>query len=232
MELETFACLYIVRGEPFRPGTSLHISLPETVFGRTTAGFSPDFSFTNAFISRNHFVIRKEREKAVLYDSGSRHGTEINGVRAEPHTPYPLRTGDMIKLAKGMTVIHFSYLFDEQTLELEPLSVTKQWEEPSGAVSIQWEKRECVVGGKAIAMSEKEFLFLDLLYKHANRLVTIHDIKTTVWSDRPLGPGGTPDVHTDELNALIYRIRKKYGKTTFLISAVRGSGYILETDPK
>lgn len=230
--MDTFACLYIVRGDPFRPGTCLNLASPETVFGRTSAGFSPDFSFTNAFISRKHFVIRKERETAVLYDVGSRHGTEVNGVKAVPHTPYPLQTGDMIKLARGMTVIHFAYLFGEQTLELEPLSVTQQWEEPNGPLSIHWEKRECTIGGKTVAMSEKEYLFLHLLYEHANRLVPIQEIKQAVWPDRVPGPDGVPDVHTDELNALIYRIRKKYGKDTFLISAVRGSGYILENDPK
>src|SRR5262245_42008 len=93
MELDTFACLYIVRGEPFRPGTCLNIASTETVFGRTSAGFSPDFSFTNAWISRNHFVIRKEGDTAVLYDSGSRHGTEINGQKVIPHTPYRLQSG-------------------------------------------------------------------------------------------------------------------------------------------
>ncbi|GAA3404350.1 hypothetical protein GCM10020370_23410 [Paenibacillus hodogayensis] len=190
----------------------------------------PDFSFTNAFISRKHLLIRKEGDAAVLYDLGSRHGTEINGVRAEPHKPYTLQTSDMIKLARGMNVIHFSYLFGEQTLELEPLSVTQQLEEPQGELSIQWEKRECVVGGKRIVMSEKEYLFIHLLYKHANTLVAINDIKQTVWYDRALGPKGIPDVSMDELNALLYRVRKKYGKDTFLISAVRGSGYILELD--
>lgn len=229
--METFACLYIVRGDPFRPGTCLNLTAPETVVGRTSAEFSPDFSFTNAFISRKHFVIRKEGETAVLYDSGSRHGTEINGVKAEPHKPYPLQSCDVIKLAKGMTVIHFSYLFGEQTLELEPLGVTQQWDEPFGQPSIQWEKRECVVGGKRIAMSEKEFLFIRLLHENANRLVTINAIKQTVWTDRLPGPEGVPDVSMDELNALLYRIRKKYGKDTFVISAVRGSGYILENEP-
>jgi len=228
--LDTFACLYIVRGEPFRPGTCLNLTAPETVFGRTTAGFSPDFSFTNAFISRKHFVIRKERDTAVLYDLGRLGGTEINGVKVAPHTPYPLQSCDIIKLAKGMTVIHFSYLFGEQTLELEPLGMTQQWEEPHGQPAIQWEKRECTIGGKRIAMSEKEFLFIQLLYEHANRLVTINDIKQTVWADRAAGSDGVPDVSLDELNALIYRIRKKYGRDTFLISSVRGSGYILENE--
>ncbi|TMV50362.1 FHA domain-containing protein [Paenibacillus mesophilus] len=230
--MDTFACLYIVRGDPFRPGTCLNLSSAETVFGRTSTEYSPDFSFTNAFISRKHFVIRKEGEQAILYDLGSPNGTEINGNRVVPHTPYPLQSCDMIKLAKGMIVIHFSYLFGEQTLELEPLRVTQQWDEPHGPVTIQWEKRECVIDGKRIAMSEKEYLLLHLLHEHSDRLVSNNDIKAAVWSDRTPGPDGVPDVSMDELSALIYRIRRKYGKETFLISAVRGSGYILESDSK
>ncbi|TVY07628.1 FHA domain-containing protein [Paenibacillus cremeus] len=231
--MDTFACLYVIRGEPFRPGTCLNLAASETVIGRASNDYSPDFAFTNAFLSRKHFLIRKEGDKAVLYDLGSRHGTEINGVRAEPHKPYPLQSFDIIKLAKGMTVIHFSYIFADQTLELEPLSVTQRLTVPvEPPLTIHWEKHECTVGGKRIAMSEKEFLLIQLLYEQANRLVPIEEIKQSVWPERTVGVDGIPDVSMDELNALVYRIRKKYGKDTFLISAVRGSGYVLEMDSK
>lgn len=227
--MENFASLYVIRGEPYRPGSSVNLSAEETLFGRVTHQMTPDFAFTNPFISRQHFVIRKERDKAVLYDMGSRHGTEINGVRLAPHRPYPLNNFDIIKLAKGMTVLHFSYLFADQTLEIEPLSVTRQFEFSGPPLTIQWEKRVCVVEGKPIPMSEKEYLLLRLLHEHANRLVSIEDIKAGVWPERSQGEEGVPDVTLDELNALIYRVRKKYGKDTFLISAVRGSGYVLES---
>lgn len=232
MKLDTFACIYVIRGEPFRSGTCLNLTATETVVGRASNSYSPDFAFSNAFISRKHIVIRKEEERAVLYDLGSTHGTEINGVIVEPNQPYPLKSFDIIKLAKGMTVLHFSYLFADQTLEFEPLSITQRWDEPNGPLTIHWEKRECVVDGKRIAMSEKEFLLIQLLYDHANRLVPIAEIKQAVWPERSVGEDGVPDVTMDELNALVYRIRKKYGKDTFLISAVRGSGYVLELHNK
>nr|WP_239635490.1 FHA domain-containing protein [Paenibacillus sp. H1-7] len=181
-------------------------------------------------MSRKHLMIRKEGEKAILYDMGSRHGTEINGVLIEPHKPYPLQAFDIIKLAKGMVVIHFSYLFADQTLEFEPISLTQQFNFQDLGFSINWEKRECTVDGQRIAMSEKEYGLIKLLHDHANQLVPFEEIKKTVWPERTSDSDGIPDVSMDELNALIYRIRKKYGKDTFTISAVRGSGYVLEKD--
>jgi pSer/pThr/pTyr-binding forkhead associated (FHA) protein len=228
-KLENFACLYIVRGEPYRPGTCVNLSEDETLVGRVSNQLTPDLPLTNAFISREHLVIRKEQDKAVLYDLGSRHGTEINGVLLTPHTPYTLKNFDIIKLSKGMTVIHFSYMFADQTLEIEPLSITSHLEMP---LMIHWDRRECVVEGKRILMSEKEYLLIRVLHDNANRLVPLEEIKSRVWPERSTGAEGFSDVTLDELNALIYRVRKKYGKATFLISAVRGSGYMLETELK
>lgn len=228
--MENYACLYVIHGDPYRSGTCVNLSEEETLVGRASHERTPDLAFTNAFISRQHFVIRKEGDKAVLYDLGSRHGTEINGVRLTPHTPYTLHNFDIIKLAKGMTVLHFSYLFADQTLDIEPLSILSQLKVPEQPLTIHWEKRECVVDGKRIPMSDKEYLLIRLLHEHANRLVPLDDIKSGVWPERSAGEEGVPDVTLDELTALIYRVRKKYGKDTFLISAVRGIGYVLESD--
>jgi DNA-binding response OmpR family regulator len=79
-------------------------------------------------------------------------------------------------------------------------------------------------------MSEKEFSFLQLLHDRANTLVTIDEIKRVVWPERSPSLTGTPDVSLEEINTLVYRIRKKYGRETFLISSVRGNGYIMEKD--
>ncbi|THF73260.1 FHA domain-containing protein [Cohnella fermenti] len=228
--MDSFACLYVIRGEPYPTGTCVNLAADETVIGRESDSFSPDLAFTNAFVSRRHIVIRREQDRAVLYDLGSRHGTEINGVKVTPHRPYPLNTFDIIKLARGMSVLHFSYSFAEETLELEPLSITGRYEVPELPLAIHWEKRECVVEGSRIPMSEKEYLLLRLLHDNANKLVPLEELKAAVWPERSSAGEGVPDVTLDELNALVYRIRKKFGKDTFLISAVRGSGYVLESE--
>ncbi|MHA6484846.1 FHA domain-containing protein [Paenibacillus sp. strain BS8-2] len=230
--MDNFACLYVIRGEPFPSGTCVNLNSAETMIGRVSHQLTPDVAFTNAFVSRQHFVIRKEKGQAVLYDMGSLHGTEINGERVKPHRPYVLNNLDIIKLAKGMTVLHFSYLDADQTLDIEPLSITRRLQTVELALSIHWEKRECVVDGKRIPMSEKEYLLIRLLHDNANRLVPLDVIKSSVWPERSMEDFGVPNVSVDELNTLIYRLRKKFGKDTFMISAVRGSGYVLESELK
>lgn len=202
----------------------------EILVGRVSNQITPDLAFKNAFISRKHLVIRKEKDRAVLYDLGSLHGTEINGVSLTPHMPYPLNNFDIIKLAKGMVVLDFSYMFADQTLDIEPLSLTRYLEPPELPLKIHWEKRECVVEGRKIRMSEKEYLLIRLLHDNANRLVSLEEIKSKVWPERSSELQAVTDVSLDELNALVYRVRKKYGKNTFHISAVRGGGYMLEEE--
>lgn len=77
--------------------------------GRASSGSAPDLAFTNIFISRKHLTLRKEGDRVVAYDRGSRHGTELNGVRMIPNAPYMLETNDILKLARGTGVLHFSY---------------------------------------------------------------------------------------------------------------------------
>jgi len=86
--LDHYACLYVIRGEPYRSGNCMNLCSDETTIGRLSERMTPDFAFANPFVSRQHLVIRKEGDKAVLFDLGSRHGTEINGVRVAPHTPH------------------------------------------------------------------------------------------------------------------------------------------------
>lgn len=229
-DLDKFAYLYIIGGEPFRSGSCVKLIANETLVGRISHQFVPDLAFTNAFISRKHISIRKEEDKAMLYDLGSRHGTELNGARIMPHKAYPLNNFDNIRLAKGNAVLSFSYIPTDQTLEIDPLSITRQFDVEELPITVHWEKRECVVHGKRIPMSEKEYLFIRLLYENVKQLVSTDEIKAVVWSERSLGVEGVPDVSLDELNTLIYRIRKKYGKDVFHISAIRGSGYVLESE--
>lgn len=54
----------------------------------------------------------------------------------------------------------------------------------------------------------KEYLLIRVLHDNANRLVPLEEIKSRVWPERSTGAEGFSDVTLDELNALIYRVRK------------------------
>jgi DNA-binding response OmpR family regulator len=76
--------------------------------------------------------------------------------------------------------------------------------------------------GKEIFLSLTEFRLLELLAKHAGRIVSRHEILTNVW-----GPGR--EVSENTLDAFVRLLRKKVdeGAETKLIQTHRGFGYSL-----
>ncbi|MGZ4112999.1 MAG: FHA domain-containing protein [Tumebacillaceae bacterium] len=203
----------------------------ETVIGRPSHQYVPDIAFINAFVSRRHLVIRNENGKAVLYDLGSKHGTEINGTPLLPNTPYPLKANDKITMAQGMVAMRYSNYISEMTLEIEPeeLGLHLQNLEQAQCFRVDREKRLCYVNGESVFMSDKEWRLFLMLYDHANVLVTNESIKREVWPERSLDLEGVPDVGNEELSSRMYRIRRKLQKSRFEIHTIRGVGYIFET---
>ncbi|RAV23425.1 FHA domain-containing protein [Paenibacillus contaminans] len=226
--MEPFASLYVMRGDPDQAGVRLDLASEETVVGRPSNDYIPDIPIANAFISRRHFMVRQEEGTAVLYDLGSKHGTEIAGKPLEPYKPYRLQESDLISLAKGTVVMHFAYAFTDYTLELETRSLLTRLQLAQTPVMLEKEKRECYMSGKRIAMSEKEWLLFELLYEHAGELVPIPALKKNVWPERVSPDDDVPDVGIEELNALVYRVRKKIDSPYCAIKTVRGVGYIYE----
>jgi pSer/pThr/pTyr-binding forkhead associated (FHA) protein len=51
-------------------------------------------------VSRMHASLRVVDDQVMAIDLGSANGTRINGMKIEPHTPYPLRHGDILTLGK------------------------------------------------------------------------------------------------------------------------------------
>ncbi|MCC2685179.1 MAG: transcriptional regulator, partial [Paenibacillaceae bacterium] len=75
---EPYASLYIIRGEPYRLGSCVHLTAEDIVIGRASPDNKPDIAFANAFISRRHVRISRVNGRAYLEDLDSTHGTEIN----------------------------------------------------------------------------------------------------------------------------------------------------------
>ncbi|WP_028546896.1 FHA domain-containing protein [Paenibacillus taiwanensis] len=222
------ACLVVRKGEPFLSYEAIPLLQEYTVMGRQGSQGQPDIAFHNAFVSRQHASIFKRNHQYYIADLGSKHGTEVQGIELSPHVPVLLREADSISLAKGMVELEFTHVVPDFTLEFEPLRTAELSPAAPPAVDhflLDVDRQFCMVRGEEVSLSVKEWALLDLLYQHKTMFVSNKDIMCHVWPERHTN--GVYDVGLDEINSLVYRIRKKL-KQQANIRTVRGSGYVLE----
>ena len=93
-----------------------------------------------------------------------------------------------------------------------------------GALAFDPLRQEATVEGAPVALTATERALLELLLRHAPRVVRRSTIADQVWPDEldPIG-SNTIDVH-------VARLRAKLGKARARIVTVRGSGYRLEPE--
>ncbi|TPG79249.1 FHA domain-containing protein [Brevibacillus laterosporus] len=235
------AYLFIKKGDSNQTTVKKFITETECTIGRRGATYQPDLSFTSLFISRQHAVIRQERDQYVLYDLNSKHGTEVNGQPLQ-NAPHLLQYGDRITLAKGEAEFIFF------TLENE-LDVTREFIRPLVAnkdqvaeqiettpvntavkgLTINVERREILLDGVRLYLSGKDIDLLMLMYERVNQAVSYDEMKVHVWPERTSTEvDGLPDVGRAEINALVYRLRKRLGEYGDKIITIPRYGYMLD----
>jgi len=221
--------IVVEKGAPHESATLIKLKEKEFILGRSSNDdSSPDISFSSLFISRRHCRIRYSNDQALLFDLGSRHGTTVNGKVVSPKVPYLLQHGDTIILAKGIVILRFSQGANyDETIDFNTIQTASLKSTPSPII-INTEKHECLIYGKKISLTHKECCCLNLLYENANKLVTFDQLKLIVWAERITPETALPDVGTDEINVLLYRLRKKLNTQGSLIKNIRGRGCILE----
>lgn len=224
-----FTWIVIEKGEPYLSGTLIKNTKNNLFIGRESQqNLSLDINFSSLFISRKHCSLFCDGEKAVLTDIGSKHGTFVNGNIVMPNSPYVLHNGDKIVLARGMVIIQFRQSEGyEETIDFSDTQARKL-RDNLRAITIDSEKRECIVNGQVILLTCKEWDCFTLLYKNINKLVTYDELKAGVWSERMGKNRDCCNVGNDEINVLLYRLRKKMGTAGDLIKNIRGCGFLLE----
>ena len=96
--------------------------------------------------------------------------------------------------------------------------------QPAVPVVIDTAKKSLLVGGAEVTLSAKEWLLPELVYKHRNELVTYDSIRMTVWAERVSSAGRPPEVGVEEINLLLYRLRRKLGAGANILKTRRGRG--------
>ena len=92
-----------------------------------------------------------------------------------------------------------------------------------GDLAIDTRRHSVQRGERAIALTAKEFAFLDYLARHAGQVVSRADLMAHVWED-------SKNTFSNIIDVYASRLRRKIddGETVALFTTVRGSGFILE----
>ncbi|SDF43528.1 hypothetical protein SPACI_051320 [Sporomusa acidovorans DSM 3132] len=227
----TLGRLVVERGAPYEKGMCFSLSQPEMIIGRATMSFNPNISFSSLLISRKHCRIANLDGIWSISELGSKHGTLLNEKLLEPHYWYTLQHGDRIVLAASIVSIRFAVSPElEKTLDFDDTQSpqTMKQARPACPVVIDTLQKALYINNIEIPLSVKEWYLLDLLYQNRNQLVSYADIQTVVWPERIFLDNGIPSVGSDEINLLLYRLRRKLGTYRHLIKTRRGQGCIFE----
>ena len=90
-------------------------------------------------------------------------------------------------------------------------------------ISIDVERRQVAVAGRAVALDQAEFKLLRYLVAHPERIFSRAQLLDKVWGDHTFIEERTVDVH-------IMRLRKSLGDLAHYVQTVRGMGYKLSAE--
>ena len=228
MEMTPF--LIVERGPAYDEGTIISLTNAIIILGRRGETWDPDISFDNAFVSRKHAALYLKDGNAFIKDLNSKHGTFINNVPLISNKKIMLNHQDKISLANNLVVLTFLTQNLDETLDIGPF--LKEIENRR-SVNYQLDpvKQILTIDSMVTSFTEKEFICIEYLIENKGQFVSKDQLKERIWSERILAEGTTPDVNQEELNALIYRIRKKV-HGTISIESIRGKGYVLSMENK
>ncbi|MGM0874946.1 MAG: FHA domain-containing protein [Bacillota bacterium] len=224
MDISSF--LVIEHAPNYESGDTISLKKTNTVFGRESKHWKPDITFNNVFVSRKHFTIYFDSKTFYIKDLYSKHGTYLNCKRLEPNKSEMLKTNDIISFAKDLVVMTFSLKDFEETSELIPINF-EELNSRSLTPRLDPLKQNLILQNTCYALTEKEYKFLEILLQK-NQFVSKDELIHYVCSERFTSFSIDPKVSSDEVNALIYRLRKKI-PTTITIETIRGKGYTLKT---
>jgi DNA-binding response OmpR family regulator len=177
-------------------------------------GEDNDVVIPDRWISRHHAEVRRERDRYVLYDLGSKNGTFLNDTAVTK--PVPLENGDRIQLSPTYWL---SFVDSEATA---PLLQNQR------GVRIDQDSRRVWVLGRELhpPLSRAQFALLCALVRSPGLVFSRDELRRIVWPDE------SPDGITDEaVNSLVRRLRRRLIAMEpghRYIYAIRGHGFKFE----
>lgn len=219
------------KGDPHNTGTEIPLPSGSLLLGRPWNTHQPEIQFTSLYISKKHALITGTDQQIYIEDLRSKHGTHINNSELLPGKPHLLRANDIVSLAQGVVLLRFVEYFDlesEGTIDFDTAQMRRKTGHQS--LNIDAGRREVYAGQHKVALNGKEMDLLLLLFANRNRAVSYDEIRLGVWPERPPEENNVPSVGSDEISALVYRVRKRLGTHGSQLASVPRYGYRLDTD--
>lgn len=223
--------LLIKKGMPYQSDIKIELTVEQTLIGRSYQEYHPDISFSDSHISRRHAIISCTQGIFTLTDLSSKHGTSLNNIDLIRGHSYTLHNGDLICLAKGMVSIKFLQPEVDEGITSELMTHDFESLKPivSNPIFIDIKRRQVMLEENVLLLQGKELELLMALYINRQRAVCYDDIRKLVWPERAEGIiPGVPDVETSEITTLVYRLRQKLSKYSYLIVTIPRYGYRLD----
>ena len=184
-----------------------------------TIGRSADCEITlpERPVSRYHARVRRQGDRYVIEDLGSKNGTYLNGTLV--HGSATIQDGDEIQIA---LCVKFLFVGTEATVPLQIGTSRVQ-----GRLVVDSDQRQVWVQGEALdpPLSPAQFRLIELLYQANTAVCSREDVVNTVWP-------GTQGLGVSEqaIDALVRRLRDRLREVDEhdYIVTVRGHGFRLE----
>ena len=189
------------------------LSKPITSIGRWEDN---DVVIKDRWVSRHHAEVRREQDRHLIQDLGSKNGTLVNGQRIA--APTALADGDEIQVTPLITLTFVDYG------STAPLPLESQAPE----LELDPDTRQVTVRGQLLspALSPAQFTFLSLLAEEPGRVYSREEVIAAVWpEDEAQG------ISDEAIDALVRRIRlrlRKVDEAHEYITTVRGYGFKLD----
>ena len=243
----TGAFLLVLKGENTEVGRAFSLTQGASIIGGSWGEQQPDVAFKDRRISRRHAsVVCCDRGFVVTDLPSSTNGTELNGEKMTKGMPYVLKDDDNIGLADGVVILRFCE--KSQSKSDQGTEVTRDGEaskknvrssapEHRRLITVNDDRKQVLIGGKPLSDlggGTREYRMLLLLHNNQDRAVGYEAIKEWVWLDRKIE---TPpdsghfinDVTLNEIESVVYLLRKKLGNHARCIESVPRYGYILKS---
>ncbi len=216
--METSEAPVLIMHEGQLAGQRWSLAAPVLTIGRAA---DCDITLPERPVSRYHARVRREGDRYVIEDLGSKNGTHLNG--APVHGSTPLQDGDEIQVA---LCVKFLFVGTEATIPLSPGAPTV-----SGRLVLESDTRQVWVRGVLLdpPLSLAQFRLLELLFEAGGAVCSRDQVIDVVWPETQ-GIG----VSEQAIDALVRRLRDRLAELDDhdYVVTVRGHGFRLENLPR